>query len=247
MPKELFDDPEVKTVTTDPVEEEKSLLDQVIFNTPELDVIDRIVEQGSVGVVEGYGKMQQALVMAAAIIKLTKVITDTMMKNVMALQNTRLGFLTDNKDDGYPVEVVKPICIEAVLRGFRLTGNEFNIIAGNFYGAKAGFARLVKELDGLTNLILYPGIPTIKEASGGAFAPFRATWVFNGEKQEMERTFAVKVYDNTTVDNIQGRATRKILAAIYGQLTGSEHAVPEGEVGEVIQPKKVQKSKTKVE
>ena len=84
---------------------------------------------------------------------------------VMSMANNRLGFVTDrtpaivarNQRNGkYPnrpynyEELVDPI-IEGLLKGYRISNNEINIIAGQFYAAKNGNYRRILEHPGLTN------------------------------------------------------------------------------------------------
>jgi hypothetical protein len=200
--------------------------------------LDGIVKECNLSNMTAEQAFESAFRMAAGVQKLRQTITPAMMKDIMALQGTALGFRTDkDRDGGYDVEVVKDCAIEAVLRGFRLVGNEINIIAGRMYGTKEGFARLVREFEGITDLRLVPGVPRLQ--SGGALVTYRANWKFEGAPQNLEREFAIRVNSGMGADAIVGKATRKMLAAIYGQLTGSEHALPEGEVGdEVLTPEK---------
>ena len=201
-----------------------------------LKLMDDVVKEASLDVVQHYGQFKQALVMAAAVRKIGDMITDDMMADVMALQNTSLGFRTDKDPGGYNVAVVKSCMIEAVLRGVRVVGNEMNIISGRLYITKEGCSRLVREYPGLANLKLMPGVPAI--GSTGALVDYRATWTLNGEQQHMDRVksvvddhrIPVKVNKGMGVDAVLGKATRKMLAAIYGELTGTHEAVPEGDV-----------------
>jgi hypothetical protein len=180
------------------------------------------------------GPFRKAFGMAGAITMLRQQITEQHMGLLMPLQNSAMGFLTDNKG-GYPVEVVKECVIEAVLRGFAVTGNEFNIISGRFYATKNGLARKVREFPGLTDLRLNLGVPEVGRE--GQVVDARATWRLNGKADELARLIPVKVNAGMGPDAILGKATRKLLASVYGVLTGSEHTVPEGEVGDVREPR----------
>src|SRR5579885_3660163 len=109
------------------------------------------------------GSFASELAVAQAMNELRLALTDDMMKPVMALMNTDLGFRTDRdpkltpKDkDGnpmtpYSVEVVREVTIEAKLRGFHMIGNEVNIIAGRLYATKNGFRRKVTQWPGVTD------------------------------------------------------------------------------------------------
>ncbi len=197
--------------------------------------LDGIVKECNLSNMTAEQAFESAFRMAAGVQQLRETITPVMMKSIMSLQGTAIGFRTDkDRDGGYPVEVVKDCLIEATLRGFRLVGNEINIIAGRMYGTKEGFARLVREFEGITDLRLVPGVPRMQ--SGGALVNYKGTWRLDGIPQSLDREFAIRVNSGMGADAIIGKATRKMLAAIYGQLTGSEHALPEGEVGDEILP-----------
>lgn len=201
--------------------------------------MEEIVAESNLQVIASYGQFRQAFVMARAIRQIEKLISDEMMVDIMALQGTPLGFRTDkDRGGGYPVAAVKSAFIEATLRGVRAVGNEFNIIAQRCYITKEGFSRLVREWPGLTDLQLMPGVP--QTSTGGALVPFRAKWKLRGEQRELARVktetedfrIPVKVNEGMGADAILGKATRKMLAGIYGVLTGANEAVPEGEVEE---------------
>jgi hypothetical protein len=182
--------------------------------------------------IDGASQFEAMFRMAAGVRELKALITDEAMKDVMQLQNTALGFRTD-RPQGYEIGIVKDVIIEACLRGLRPIGNEFNIISGRLYTTKEGYARLVREYPGLTDLKLTPGIPAMK--TGGALVPFKAVWKLDGKPDSLDREFAVRVNSGMGADAILGKATRKMLCAIYGHLTGSEHALPEGEVDDLLE------------
>ncbi len=197
--------------------------------------MEHVISQCSLQHQDGGSQFKEMFTMAAGMRELRNLITADAMEDVMQLQNTALGFRTDKSKDskppqpeGYPVDVVKDCIIEASLRGLRPVGNEFNIISGRVYVTKEGFARLVREYPGLTDLRLQPQVPRMRD--GGALVQFKATWNLDGQPQSLEREYPVRVNAGMGADAIIGKATRKMLAAIYGQLTGSEHALREGDV-----------------
>ena len=199
--------------------------------------IENVVAECNLAEVQSFGQVKQALVMASGIRRLDELITTEMMTNVMALQGTSIGFKTDkDKEGGYSVDIVKRCFIEATLRGARPVNNEWNIISAQPYITKNGFSRLVRDFPGLNNLHLMPNVPVTKP--GGALVPYRATWTLHGDPQSLDRVerdgndqrIPVRVNSGMGTDAIIGKATRKMLAAIYGVLTGTHEAVPEGEV-----------------
>lgn len=189
----------------------------------------------------------RAFSLAAAIRALHQSITEDMMKDIMHLQGTGLGFLTD-KDNGkptpgYPVEDVKLVAIEAALMGAHWVGNEFNIISCRPYLTKNFFTRKLREFPGLTDLKLSPGVPTLV-GDKGALVPYVATWKVNGremrierllkrldDKSELDERIPIKVNSGMGSDAILGKAERKIKAQIYNLLTGS--SLSDGDVEDV--------------
>lgn len=199
--------------------------------------LDKFAAENSVmTLIEGdVGAFTLTLRISSAMEQLRAMITPEMMKPIMALQGSALGFRTDkDKSGGYPMETVKEVLIEATLKGFRMTQNETNIIAGRFYAARDGFERIFRDLSRkglLTDLRLSPGVP--KTTGEGCIVPYSASWSFkNSEgkmiKDEMTTNLPIKVNEGQGPDAILGKAKRKILAAIYSRITGTE--ITEGDV-----------------
>ena len=177
---------------------------------------------------------------ALAINELRSVLTAEVMRPIMDLMNTPLGFLTDRSGkpnrqgiitkQPYTWEEVRDVVIEATLRGFFPVGNELNIIAGRFYAAKNGLRRKVTTHPGITEFRDSYSIPkTINNA--GAIVEAEASWKLNGTSDSLKRNFAVKGDEYAAADSYIGKATRKLLAAVWERISGV--AIPEGEVEEV--------------
>jgi hypothetical protein len=192
--------------------------------------------------------LRQAIVLAHGVTSLRKALTDQVMSEVfMPLQGSALGFQTDkDRDGGYTMPVVRECLIEALVHGFQPVGNELNIIASRFYGAKNGFARKLREFPDLTDLHVIPGVPQ-NAGDKGSLVPMHATWRIKGAPYDMVRDVSkdahgvvhdtripVRVNAGMGVDAIIGKATRKMYKAIYDLLTGSVLTVEDGEVGESI-------------
>lgn len=148
-----------------------------------------------------------------------------LMKPVMALQNTKLGFKTDRRD-GYDLRTVTDCAIEALMNGLQLTGNHFNIISGGMYMTQEGTAHKLRTMKGLTGLKRKYGVPMAK--NGGAIVECSATWKMHGVADSLECTIPVRVSEKQGVDAILGKAERKLNARILSQITGSE--IADGEV-----------------
>lgn len=188
----------------------------------------------------------RAFRMAQGISALRAALTDQFVQTVlMPLQGTKLGFLTDkDKDGGYGLHVVRDCCIEAMLRGFSVVGNEFNIIAGGFYGARAGWERKVLEYPGLTDLVTQPGVPSMNQDKSGALVSYFASWKLDGKPMRLDCQYSkdgdnvldtripIKVNAGMGADAILGKAARKVAFRIYGRIAGSTLGASDGEVGD---------------
>lgn len=165
---------------------------------------------------------------ATAVSTLTNLLTPKMMEPIMALQNSPLGFLTDQRGAGYPVDVVRTALIQSLIEGLEPVGNQWNILAGRMYVTKNGMARKLSRIPGLLRHVT-PGIPR-NAGEKGAIVPVHVEWTYNGETHKADLEFAVKINNGMGVDALIGKATRKALAWLYEEITGN--SVPEGEVGD---------------
>lgn len=126
--------------------------------------IEDVVRQANLAQANVEAKFGEAFVMGWAIKRMRQLVTDEMMTDIMLLQGTSLGFRTDkDRDRGYPVNTVKDAMIEALLKGVKVTGNQFNIIANNCYITKEGYWQLVRDLEPLTELKLLIGVPRVMQ------------------------------------------------------------------------------------
>jgi hypothetical protein len=192
--------------------------------------LEALASQHSLANIAGKGRFEQAIMLADGMTALKDQVRP-LVPRVMPLQGSPLGFLTDkDREGGYPADVVTTCLIEAVLRGVYPVGNEFNIISGRCYITKNGFARLVRCLPGLTDLKLHLGVP--KVSTGGAVVPCRATWRLDGRPDAVEREIPVRLNSGMGADGALGKATRKLLAAVYQQVTGSEQGDLDGDVSD---------------
>lgn len=183
----------------------------------------------------GAGGFSASLRLATAVGHLKTMLNEETMKPIMELQGSALGFRTDkDKEGGYKVDVVREALIEATMKGFRPVGNEFNIIGGRFYAARDGFERIFRDLSKkgqLTNLRLMPGVP--RTTGDGAVVEYAASWTFKNSKgdainDEIKLTIPIRVNSGQGPDAVLGKAKRKMLAAIYSRITGTE--ITDGDV-----------------
>lgn len=212
--------------------------------------------KNSIAMIEGIAKayrlsalsvsnFERAFVIAEGIDALRKAFTDDVMTWIMKLQGNRLGFKTDKDKEtkpGYPVEIVRDVMIEMILRGFLPGGNEINIIAGNGYGTKEGFERVVGELPGVTDVRHYPGTPVLSAGGGLAYVDYTIQCLHNGQKvrldrrktEDMDSRIVIRIHpkESPSPDNLLGKARRKALKFLFDHLTQSRLTIADGDVDE---------------
>ncbi len=205
--------------------------------------IEKAINECGVQAITKLPAFIQAVQMAHGISAMRAALSDQLVQTViMPLQGSPLGFLTDqDSKGGYGLSVVRDCAIDAMLRGFRVVGNEMNIISGRFYGTKGGYSRLVAEFPGLTDLQLQAGVPQ-SVGDKGALVPYVAVWRLHGkemilrcaqEKDGTDMRIPVKVNGGMGADAILGKAERKMLFRIYQRVNGSSFGAVDGEVGDV--------------
>ena len=223
----------------------------VKFEPQQLAALDEVAQECSLAVHEAGNNISGALAVAERMQQLRTLITPPMLSAVSALQNTAVGFMTDRGSskgrDGLPQtyspDELRDPFIEATVRGFRAVGNEFNIISGRFYGAKAGFERKVKTYPGLSDFTAMYDVE--ENTNGTAKVQCIATWLMSGQPDSFERRkgkikgqnfdnrIAVRVNSGMGHDAVIGKAQRKFYAAIYDYLIGAVVATPEGEADDI--------------
>jgi hypothetical protein len=207
-----------------------------------IDQMEAITKNYSPMAVTSLSILRQALTISTIKSQLASLMNDKFMNEIiLPLKDDELGFLTDEaqiiKNGGVPysLAVIRNCCIGAIMRGLRITGNEFNIIAGRVYATQNGFGHLVHDFPGLTDLILTSDTPRIVQ--GGAIVGFTASWNLEGKPMKLERrgeqAIAVKLYQSQGSDVAIGKGTRKMLKSVYQTVAGSRHMVPDGDVDDV--------------
>lgn len=193
---------------------------------------------------------EKAYLTAESIKNLKALLTSEFMAPIMELQGTKLGFKTDkdrgkdgSKGPGYPEAVVKECIIEALLMGLEISGNQFNIIAGNTYATKEGLGNLLKKIPGLKHTII-TSLPRINAEKSSAAVTATIKWDFNGESCTETFEIPIKVDSWTSVDAVIGKAKRKARHWLWEKVTGTE--IPEGEIEDTtatVMETKIKKSK----
>jgi len=186
--------------------------------------LQKTADDYSLAALEKLPQLHRAVSLSRGIKKLRSLLSGDVLKDLCELKDTNLGFRTDGAP--YPPEVVRDCLIEAMLRGARPSGNEFNIIAGRCYLTKEYYTRMVGDL--VSNLKIVLGVPEAT-AHSTALISGRAQWHYHGERMnincmkngELDERIEVRVNKGMGVDAMLGKAERKLLARIYRRVTGS--------------------------
>lgn len=173
-----------------------------------------------------------AFVLANSVRQLREIFdTPEIKETIESMKDSRLGFLTDrgpksgSSKPAYTYPEIKECCIEALMRGYALTGNEFNIIAGNFYPAKAGKYRKIMETPGISDFRYTTTSP--KYDGKSAKVQCWADWKINGVKQSIgyktettEDTCVIQIKTNAYMgdDGVTGKAQSKLFTRVLQRL-----------------------------
>lgn len=203
--------------------------------TPEkLQALDKFAEENNLALLtEGKGAFTAAIATATAIGQLRAMLTAEVLAPIMNLQGNPLGFRTDKeRSGGYGADVVADVMIDMTIRGgFKMYGNETNIISGRGYITKEGFQNWFRRASaekkcGPVDVKL--GVP--KAAGDGAIVPASAT-VKWGNTEVTTGPCEITVKGSGSDLQI-GKATRKILARLFEKVTGVQ--VADGDTSEAI-------------
>ncbi|WP_430611562.1 hypothetical protein [Flavobacterium sp. JP2137] len=165
---------------------------------------------------------QKAFVMAGAIERIRELLTPEVMKPIMALQGSKLGFRTDkDKTGGYTMLEVKECLIESLLLGLQPYGNEWNIIGGNMYPTREGFGSVLDKIEGLRYNISYPKIIQSQDKLT-ANVVCKIDWQLNGDSKTQTIDFPVKSNAYATADALIGKAERKSRRWLYNHIKGTD-------------------------
>lgn len=170
----------------------------------------------------------KSLKLAYGQFELNKVLnTPEVAAMIMSFQNSAIGFLTDNKKDGYSQEIVIQAAQEALTAGAYLHGNEFNIIASRCYLAQSFFIRKVREYCS-ENLIKRQFQYNCKFAeTEGKQKKFKVTvkilWTYPG-KEQIEQIQGYNLV-GMSEDQVIGKATKRANQWLYNEMTDNNYAL----------------------
>ena len=198
-----------------------------------LELAKKIDETASAGMTHflQVGSLASEIQVAQAMVDMRAMMTAEVMAPIMALQNTDIGFRTDRI---YPLETVRDVVIEAKIRGFNVTGNEFNIIAGRLYIARNGFRRKLtdgRSFKGLNNFRDIYEVPRCSGVEKELVIKCSATWSYNGVLDTASFEFPVKVNNGMGSDGALGKAERKLCKRVHDFISGIN--TPDGDLNDV--------------
>lgn len=210
--------------------------------------IEEACEQCNLAKLATLSPIRRTLALARGMQIIRNQLVGPVMRDIMALANTPLGFLTDRKPGQrdkhgkevtpYSESVIRDAVVEGMLRGASIIGNEMNVLVGRCYLTKQYFERAVREWPGLTDLAITEGVPARSTASRYVLVPMRAAWKLNGvpcvlrceHSSEGDSRIAVIENEGMGIDAVLGKARRKFFARILARLTGSEWVSEQAEL-----------------
>ena len=189
--------------------------------------LDNLAQQGALAQSMNE-QFKKAFIIAECVQQLRDLLTPTVMKSLMKLQNTTLGFQTDNPQ-GYKEDVVRDCIIEGIMNGVMPVGNQLNILCGRCYITKNGMKHKLKMIPGLYRNIT-PGLPKASSDGSGAVVVMSIDWTYQGKQQKKDLALAIRVNRGMGTDAILGKAMRKASAWLYEEVTGN--AVDDGDTSD---------------
>lgn len=170
---------------------------------------------------------------ASAIGQLRKALTDDVMQEiVLPLVDTKAGFLTDRRPTAknphpqpYSLQVLRNCVIDAILKGLALHGNQINIISGQVYITKEGYAALLKKLG--VKYIIDAGAPIVNGETVTFSVSVNAK--YQNETISYKTSFMSKVTQYASFDLLAGKATARAIKSLYTYVSG----IDAGEVADV--------------
>jgi len=165
------------------------------------------------------------VVVAQALNELRKAIDADSLAILRSMENTPLGFRTD-RADGYAEHVLRDCMIQAMLDGLSFAGNQWNIIAGNYYVTKEGWTQKLMRL-GATGIVPFASLPDDCDVAEGApnergskkytvkMGAYAECWL-NGERFTSHMR-AADGYDTRRMISAYGRDLAEAMSGIAGK------------------------------
>jgi hypothetical protein len=212
-----------------PAKPDPAVIDRIIAET--CDKIDDRAHRYSDDMASAKSHLRRAMILARATDDMEALFGKEIMEMILKLENRQGGFMTDKtgrggEKDYYSVEEIKRCAIQAVVWGCYFTGNEWNIISGRCYRTGAFWERKVREIPGVSDLDLVPGVPRLID--GRTVVRVAASWKVGeragrliGADGQPGVAFSIRVNAGMSDDAVVGKARAKAWRLIYEKETGS--------------------------
>lgn len=222
-----------------------SIQNQLTIPEVRLNDIETIIEQCKPVATSVNQTFRDSLIIANGLLQMKEFFNDSDVKKLVeAMRDSHLGFLTDRneyaiwkaKKNGkdlkpYTYNQIIEALIPCMLKGYKLTGNEINIISGKGIPVKEGkYNRIIDLTEGFREVI---GVPIIEKQT--AIIRCKAKWrTKDGNEQTLghddDDPCNVKVPYNQydSFDKVIGLAQSKLYSKVLTRITGG--FVPDGEV-----------------
>ena len=217
---------------------------------------DLVVQQCSGALNTGVNTIKDSLIVMNGIRSLKVFFKTPEVKELVEMSmDSPAGFLTDRSEKAifrhnanpakryelksYSYSQIVEALIPCVLDGYRMHGNEINIISGKGMPVKSGkFRRIMELTDGFLENI---STPAIKD--GFAFIKCRAKWKISGHEQSIgyedgdEAHIKLPYGRNDSLDKARGLAQSKLYTMVLTRITGrfiADEPMAVDIVGEVL-------------
>jgi hypothetical protein len=209
---------------------------------PIISKIDNIVTECMPAAITHSKSIRDALILAKGVSELRKIFVENgaIKATIEAMKDNPLGFLTDRspnaiedakkkgkKLEPYTYDEVVDCVIEGLFNGYRITGKEMYIIAGNFYGGQKGKHRKIIETASVSDFNFSTALPTPAQKMGNneySEVTAWAKWRINGVEKSVgidnPLIFRIKVNFGMSEDAIIGKALSKLFSRVLYHITG---------------------------
>ena len=187
------------------------------------------------------------IIIFQAVTELASLLNDELIGGITKAAGTGLTFKMDKQN--YPPSVIRNCLAEALIRGLSLVGNEFNVIAGNFYCTKEGWLKRLKTLGARRVQVVVGNAENVTEKPSGDRGAIKVTAAFAGEvtcelhgkTERLTRTktdtldgrIVVTAFGYDVVDclaGLKGKAEARLLRAMFFMLADEPDNEPDVDV-----------------
>jgi hypothetical protein len=200
---------------------EKKKYELVPVDTTEITEIMSVYTQQAIA---GLNPIDKAIAIASGTTYLAEQMkSPTMVKLLKNLAGSPLGFFHDKKPDEAPYQdaVYVQCATQALITGHRLTGYEWGIIRGRLYSAKAFFERALSEMPGLKRMPVQHSDIEFSSDKKLAYLTSSVDFEFADKKETISKKFTVSAGQYASIEQIEGKAERKMLCVLYKHITGN--------------------------